>query len=220
MKKNIVLMAVVILLLSISTTDYSMAATSPSYKTVLDKYGYGKFSYGMTATRNLNMKIYLNNEGTAKFSYGGETFDIKYMRYNNHILIGNGQDQDLLKILNLATNLSGKKYDLILRNPSYAGSIDETPRYRVIIVEYEGKDGDYGLDYLFTSDKFKISNLLEFENGGGRTNGYPYMFDDSTDGMPHTLLINGQYQYYLPLRYIFEQLGFTVEYENNTVTIS
>ena len=220
MKKNIVLMAVVILLLSISTTDYSMAATYPSYKTIINKYGYGKYSYGMTATRNPNMRIYLNNDGTASFYYGEETFDIKYMRYNNHILIGNGQDQDLLKILNLATNLSGKKYDLILRNPSYDVSADETPSYRVILVEYTGAIGNYGLDYLFTSDKFKISNLLEFENGGGRTNGYPYMFDNSTDGMPHTLLINGQYQYYLPLRYIFEKLGFTVEYEYNTVSIS
>lgn len=220
MKKVIVFMAVVILLLSISTTDYSMAAASPSMQTVFDKYGHGKLYYGMKAKRNPKMEIILNNDGTAKFYYDEETFDIKYRRYNNHILVGNGQKQDLLKILNLASNLSGKKYDIILRNSSYAESTNKTPSYKVIIVEYEGEKGDYGLDYLFTSDKFKINNLLEFENGGGRTNGYPYMFDGNTDGMPHTLLINGQYKYYLPLRYIFEQLGFTVEYDNETVLIT
>lgn len=218
MKKVIVFMAVVILLISISTTDFSMAATKQtSIKSIWDKYGTEGFYYGMPTTRQPSIKIKLNNDETAKLYYGEETFDIKYMRYNNHILVGNGQDQDLLKLLIVARELSKQSYDLTLKNRILK---DYSFDYDVIITEYQGPVQKCGIATLYNSSRFKITKLMEFYPGGVRTDGCPYMFNSSKDGMPHLLFIDENYQYYLPLRYIFEELGFTVDYEDNTVTIS
>lgn len=194
MKKNILITLSLIAILCFSTSIFSFADTAPE-----------------------NIKIDLGKSGNAKVFYKNQSFDISYQIYNNRILVGNGNNQDLLKLLNVASDISNQKYDLTLRNRILSDSFD----YDVVITSYQGVKENYGISPLYSSSLFDITKIMEFySDGAARVDGRPFSFDGSKDAMPHLLFIDGNYQYSLPLKYIFVKLGFTVEYENNTVTIT
>lgn len=194
MKKSILKILSLITMLCLCTSIFSFADTVPE-----------------------SIKIELEKNGKAQVFYKAQSLDISYQIYNNRMLVGNGQYQDLLKLLVVAGDISHQKYDLTLRNRALSNSID----YNVIITAYQGQAGNYGIVPLYNSSQFNIIKIIEFDGlCGCRVDGYPFSFDARRDGVPHLLFIDGNYQYSLPLRYIFEELGFTVEYENNTVTIS
>jgi len=186
MKKVVLFMAIASLFLAISVTDFSMAET-----------------------RQPSIEITLKNDDTANVSYGSENFDIKYMRYNNHILVGSGKNEDLLRILNIASGMSQENYDIVLTKQAWDSS-----DYNVLLTAY---DKDFKTPAIVNIDKSQIKTSMEFFTGGCRTNGYAFSFDDKSDGMPHLL---GDYQYYLPLRYVFENLGYMVSYQNEKISIT
>lgn len=170
------------------------------------------------ADTDQNIKIQLQHNGSAKVTYAKNSFDISYLRYNDQILIGKAESQDLIKLLHLASDLSGQKIDLALRHRAWTDTIENTklPSYDVILVGYMGPVGRYGITQFYTSSKFNVTKVLEFYSGGVRQDGMPYDFFGTEYATPHVLFNNGEYEYYLPLRYIFEQLGFSVVYANNS----
>ncbi|MDF2857442.1 MAG: hypothetical protein K0Q87_3293 [Neobacillus sp.] len=164
-----------------------------------------------------SIKINLENNGSAKVSYDNQSFDISYQIYNDKMLVGNNTDQGFLKLLNVCSRMSGKKYNLDLSHWIGRDSLD----YEVIVTELQRERAQYGKASSYSPNSFIVIKKMEFfSDGAARVDGRVFSFDDSQDAMPHVLLIDGEYRYLLPIRYVLEQLGFNLKYENKTVMIT
>lgn len=147
--------------------------------------------------------IDLQSDGSAKVSYGYEICSVDYMLINDRLLVGRSQHSDLLYLLHKASKMSGHIYDLELKH--HADSVFKC--YDIIITAYDS-NGNISKTLVFDSTTKATVNSVMIGNS--------YSVGDP----PYYLDNNGNYVYYLPLRYIFEQLGFLVEYENRAVIIT
>ena len=178
--------------------------------------------------------IYLKDDNTATVTTNEGTFDIKYKKSMDRMLVGNGLDNDLLKILYSASKISKIKYDLYINPTKNESAIyDEKKFFSMAIVEHELQSNGiitleeifkttYSFDsYLYSvTEKIKdIKSIIAFQEYGicdkraewfspSEYTGYPYL---SSDGK--------SFEYYLPLRFIFENFGFNVSWAKEDKTI-
>jgi len=148
--------------------------------------------------------IDLQSDDRAKVSYGDETYIMDYMLIHDRLLVGRTQYSDLLYLLHKASDMSGQKYDLEIKH--HAGLVFKC--YDIIITAYD-VNGNINKTLEFDSTTTATMDSVVIAGYGYSVGETPYYLDN-----------HDEYVYYLPLRYVFEQLGFKVEYENDTVRIT
>ena len=143
------------------------------------------------------IKIKLQKDGSAEVIDGDKPYSIDYIRIDDRILAGRGHYDDLLYLLSRASDISGQKYNLVIKH--HTGFTFKS--YDVVITASDGA-GNIRKTLEFDSTTKDIGDGLAIIGTGYSEGQPPYYLDN-----------NGEYVYFLPLRYIFEQLGFSVNYE-------
>lgn len=138
-----------------------------------------------------------------------DNYAINYRLDNDGVVVGRKESNDLIFLLGIASEISGEKYELHIRNygmhnnnhyKSDASKILGYHTYEIILKSY--KD-----DVLQKNIEFFTSGIKNGDKLFGTYNSLPHIY----------LLPN--YEYYLPLRYIFEELDFNVHWDNENKAI-
>lgn len=177
---------------------------------------------GKLETEVINsITIQLKDKEVATVKAGNESFEIAYKTHCDGVLMGNGDNNGVLLLLNLASEITSDHYDLYTRNRTSTSSKKifgqyDTKTYDVIITAYRVPQLGH---YAFNSDQMKVYKTLEYYPGSMRNDGYAFG-TYGTMPAPHLFNESGKYVYFLPLRYTFEQLGFKVAYDGATKSIT
>lgn len=188
MKKTLSIILAVLILLVSSTATYA-ADVKPENK----------------------ITISLNTEDTATINYMDLEFSMKYKIYKGRLLLGNegSEYNSMMTLLDVVSKIKeNSRYDLSIKystqySPTWG--IQTVHSYVVVISEY--KD-----DCLKTSLGFDVARAAEWTEESGYSCFDIYGEENFPVGMPHLLSYDGNAVYYLPARYIFEKLGFKVNY--------
>lgn len=149
--------------------------------------------------------IVLNEDNQAIVLNGNEYFEIDYKMHNEGVLVGNGENNGVLALLKFASKITGNKYELSIKNKISSSIFNYIGEYDVAITEYKNKT--------------ELSNMEFYPATIRRTDGSVF---GTYDDIPAPHLLNddeGNPKYYLPLRFMFEELGFEVEYINEIETV-
>jgi|LSQX01.3.fsa_nt_gb hypothetical protein len=168
-----------------------------------------------------SITIQLNDNEVATVKAGNESFEIAYKIDCDGVLMGNGDNNGVLLLLNLASEITSDQYDLYTRNRTSTNSKKvfgqyDTEFYDVIITAYKVPQLGH---YSFNSEQMMVYKTLEYYPGSMRNDGYCFG-TFGTMPAPHLHNESGKYVYFLPLRYTFEELGFKVAYDGATKIIT
>jgi len=182
-----------------------------------------------------NIIIQLRENNKAIVSIEGDSFEIDYMMYDDKVLVGNGENNGVAKLLYFAHKINGNTYDLYIRDRIYETiwtyshlksnrpdlSLGYTNTYSVVLDEYKSLVPGYtSFDAIVDQQSIERYKTIELYPGTIINNGSGFdTFSGSGVPSPHLFLNEGKHEYYLPLRYIFEELGFEVNYIEDNKTI-
>lgn len=166
------------------------------------------------AVKEIKIKLPKTDIGTAKVTVGSESFDLAYKFDSEGVLMGNGYNDGVLKMLQAASKLSNDYYDLYIR---HRAMMDDPEFYDVIITGYKLSTVGH---YPYNDGSSKIFKTIEYYAGGIFLDNFTAFDTLGLMPAPHLFYENGKYDYMLPLRFTFEQLGFNVGWDASSRTIT